>query len=91
MHHVDHTPYRLSRKAFPEQNPDWRDPYRHITSMNDSQIAFEFLRRNETYWDFVAQFYSLPANRSFWPMPLSYDVHEMYFARDDDLLTIASG
>jgi hypothetical protein len=56
---MSHRMYRACRDAFPEQNPDWRQPYNHVEAWTDVRIAFEFLRRNPAYWEFVEQVYSL--------------------------------
>jgi hypothetical protein len=59
--------YQASRSSFPNENPDWRQSYKHIKKWPDEAIAFEFLRRNVAYWDLVRQLYSLPEDPMCWP------------------------
>jgi hypothetical protein len=59
--------YQACRSSFPDENPDWRQSYRHIKNWPDEAIAFEFLRRNVAYWDLVRQLYSLPEDPMRWP------------------------
>lgn len=56
--------YRICREAFPDQNPDWREPYDHIVKWTDDAIAFEFLRRNPEYWSLWEEFSNLCAEEN---------------------------
>ena len=61
--------YRISRAAFPsdKDNPDWRTPYTYLHGMDDEFIAFEFLRRNLSYWEAYTRVVGLPLNPTKWP------------------------
>src|SRR5271169_5106014 len=50
--------YEICRDAFPTENPDWREPYPPVEDWDDDRVAFEFLRRNAAYWEFVEEYYS---------------------------------
>jgi hypothetical protein len=56
----------ICRDAFPTENPDWREPYPSVEDWNDDRVAFEFLRRNAAYWEFVEEYYS-PETYRDWP------------------------
>jgi hypothetical protein len=58
-------PYQTCRAAFPSDNPEWDKPYSYLQKADDDTIAFEFLRRSPSYWQFFA---SLAAgDRMEWP------------------------
>ena len=59
--------YRISRAVCPADNPDWRKPYGYLREMNDEAIAFEFLRRNLSYWEAYARALALPPDPTEWP------------------------
>jgi hypothetical protein len=59
--------YRVFRQSFPDKNPDWREPFRHVANWTDEEVAFEFLRRNSTYWSFLNRFYQIPDDPAEWP------------------------
>jgi len=46
--------YSICRAAFPNLNPDWRKPYSYVARSDDEAIAFEFMRRNKSYWEAFA-------------------------------------
>jgi hypothetical protein len=47
-------PYRICRAAFPSDNPEWHSSYSYLSKLDDDVIAFEFLRRSPSYWEFFA-------------------------------------
>jgi len=59
--------YQVSRKAFPDRNPDWQTPYNHIANWTDEHLAFEFLRRSPSYWSLVEQLYPPGKDHTGWP------------------------
>ena len=85
--------YDICREVFPAENPDWREPYPRLNNWNDDRVAFEFLRRNPTYWELVEQFYSPGESYAVWPrarlelygsVDLSQDTYERLKQRAAD-------
>ena len=46
--------YQICRAAFPLDNPEWTKSYSYLREFDDEAIAFEFLRRSPSYWEFFA-------------------------------------
>jgi Uncharacterized conserved protein (DUF2285)/Family of unknown function (DUF6499) len=83
---VTFSTYRISRSAFPHHNPDWRSPYSYVNKLDHEAIAFEFLRRDHSYWRAYAEVMGLTSEPSSWPTDsgILYDplgVHRPNFQR----------
>jgi hypothetical protein len=59
--------YAVCRTAFPTVNPSWDMPYGYARQLPDDAIAFEFLRRNPSYWTAWIKALGLSFQPSEWP------------------------